>query len=227
VAGGDRADRRARPAENRLAECHSFKDVNKVLSSTRYTVAWRAVGLAMASYEIARDYALEREQFRKPIASFQLVQDKLARMLADVTTMQLLCWRASTLAGDGRLTDGMASMAKLHCSSRARSVVADARDILGGDGILLEHDVARHFADMEAIFTFEHRLHPGADRGTRDHRHPGDLRRRKARVATRQLSGLHAAFLHGVDRSVSPGRRLSVGSTALQDVKRDQRPRTV
>ncbi len=143
------------PAENRLAECHSFKDVNKVLSSTRYTVAWRAVGLAMASYELARNYALERNQFRKPIASFQLVQDKLARMLADVTSMQLLCWRASTLAADGRLTDGMASMAKLHCSSRARSVVADARDIFGGNGVLLEHGVARHFADMEAIFTFE------------------------------------------------------------------------
>ena len=141
--------------ENRLAECRSFKDVGKVLTSTRYTVAWRALGLAMTAFELARDHALEREQFGKPIASFQLVQDKLSRMLAEVTTMQLLCWRASVLAGEGRLTDGMASLAKLNNAAKARAVVADARDILGGDGILLEHHVARHFADMEAIFTFE------------------------------------------------------------------------
>ena len=143
------------PVENRLAGCHSFKDVGKVLTSTRYTVAWRALGLAMAAFELARDHALKREQFGKPIASFQLVQDKLSRMLAEVTTMQLLCWRASVLAGEGRLTDGMASLAKLNNAAKARSVVADARDILGGDGILLEHHVARHFADMEAVFTFE------------------------------------------------------------------------
>ena len=141
------------PVENRLAGCHSFKDVGKVLTSTRYTVAWRALGLAMAAFELARDHALEREQFGKPIASFQLVQDKLSRMLAEVTTMQLLCWRASVLAGEGRLTDGMASLAKLNNAAKARSVVADARDILGGDGILLDHHVARHFADMEAVFT--------------------------------------------------------------------------
>jgi glutaryl-CoA dehydrogenase len=143
------------PVENKLAGCHSFKDVGKVLTSTRYTVAWRALGLAMAAYELARDHALEREQFGKPIASFQLVQDKLSRMLAEVTTMQLLCWRASVLAGEGRLTDGMASLAKLNNAAKARAVVADARDILGGDGILLDHHVARHFADMEAVFTFE------------------------------------------------------------------------
>ena len=143
------------PAESKLAGCHSFKDVGKVLTSTRYTVAWRALGLAMAAFELAREHALEREQFGKPIASFQLVQDKLSRMLAEVTTMQLLCWRASVLASEGRLTDGMASLAKLNNAGKARAVVADARDILGGDGILLEHHVARHFADMEAVFTFE------------------------------------------------------------------------
>ena len=143
------------PAENRLAGCDSFKDVGRVLTSTRYTVAWRALGLAMAAFELAREHALEREQFGKPIASFQLVQDKLSRMLAEVTTMQLLCWRASVLASEGRLTDGMASLAKLNNAGKARAVVADARDILGGDGILLEHHVARHFADMEAVFTFE------------------------------------------------------------------------
>ena len=143
------------PGENRLAGCHSFKDLGSVLTSTRYTVAWRALGLAMAAYEPARDYALEREQFGRPIAGFQLVQDKLSRMLAEVTTMQLLCWRASLLARDDRLTDGMASLAKLNNAAKARPVVADARDIMGGNGILLDHHVARHYADMEAVFTFE------------------------------------------------------------------------
>ena len=143
------------PSENRLPGCRTFKDLGRVLTSTRYTVAWRALGLAMAAYETARDYALEREQFGRPIAGFQLVQDKLSRMLAEVTTMQLLCWRASQLAQDGRLTDGMASLAKLNNAAKARQVVADARDIMGGNGILLEHHVARHHADMEAVFTFE------------------------------------------------------------------------
>jgi glutaryl-CoA dehydrogenase len=142
-------------AGNKLAGANSFKDTGRVLTSTRYTVAWRALGLAMAAFELARDHALERRQFGKPIASFQLVQDKLSRMLAEVTTMQLLCWRASVLAGQGRLTDGMASLAKLNNAAKARAVVADARDIMGGQGILLDHHVARHFADMEAVFTFE------------------------------------------------------------------------
>ena len=143
------------PAENKLAECHSFKDVSKMLDRTRYTVAWRALGVAMASYELALAHALQREQFGQPIAGFQLVQDKLARMLAEVTTMQLMCWRLSTLADEGRMTAAMASLAKMNCAAKARAIVADARDILGGDGILLDHHVARHHADMEAIFTFE------------------------------------------------------------------------
>jgi glutaryl-CoA dehydrogenase len=143
------------PAENRLAECHSFKDVSRMLDRTRYTVAWRALGVAMASYELALAHALRREQFGQPIAGFQLVQDKLARMLAEITTMQLMCWRLSTLADEGRMTAAMASLAKMNCAAKARAIVADARDILGGDGILLQHHVARHHADMEAIFTFE------------------------------------------------------------------------
>jgi glutaryl-CoA dehydrogenase len=143
------------PAENKLAGCHSFKDVSKVLDRTRYTVAWRALGLATASYELALAHALQREQFGQPIAGYQLVQDKLARMLAEITAMQLMCWRLSKLADAGRMTPAMASMAKMNHAAKARAIVADARDILGGDGILLENHVARHHADMEAIFTFE------------------------------------------------------------------------
>jgi glutaryl-CoA dehydrogenase len=143
------------PVENKLAECHSFKDVSKVLDRTRYTVAWRALGLATASYELALAHALRREQFGQPIAGYQLVQDKLARMLAEITSMQLMCWRLSKLADSGRMTAAMASLAKMNHAAKARAIVADARDILGGDGILLDNHVARHHADMEAIFTFE------------------------------------------------------------------------
>ncbi|MGY1747520.1 acyl-CoA dehydrogenase family protein [Blastococcus sp. SYSU D00695] len=143
------------PAENRLAGCRSFKDVSQVLDRTRYTVAWRALGLATASYELALAHALQREQFGQPIAGYQLVQDKLARMLAEITAMQLMCWRLSKLADADRMTPAMASLAKMNHAAKARAIVADARDILGGDGILLDHHVARHHADMEAVFTFE------------------------------------------------------------------------
>jgi glutaryl-CoA dehydrogenase len=143
------------PAENRLPGCRNFRDVAEVLTRTRYTVAWRALGLALGAYEAALAYAKERVQFGRPIASYQLVQDKLSRMLAEITAMQLLCLRLSELADDGRLTAGMASLAKMNHAAKAREIVGMARDILGGNGILLENHVARQHADMEAIFTFE------------------------------------------------------------------------
>jgi len=143
------------PAENRLPGCRNFRDVAGVLSRTRYTVAWRALGMALGAYEAALAYAKERQQFGKPIAAYQLVQDKLSRMLAEITAMQLLCLRLSELADDGRLTAGMASLAKMNHAAKAREIVGMARDILGGNGILLENHVARQHADMEAIFTFE------------------------------------------------------------------------
>jgi glutaryl-CoA dehydrogenase len=143
------------PEENRLAGCTSFRDVARVLTVTRYTVAWRALGVALAAFEHALAYAAEREQFGRTIASYQLVQDKLSRMAAEITAMQLLCLRLSHLQEEGRLTGAMASLAKMNHAAKARAVVADARDILGGNGILLENHVARHHADMEAVFTFE------------------------------------------------------------------------
>ena len=143
------------PAENRLANCRSFKDVAQVLDRTRYTVAWRALGIAEAAYELALRHTLQREQFGQPIAGYQLVQEKLARMLAEVTSMQLLSWRLAKLADEGRMTAAMASMAKMNNAKKARQIVADARDLFGGDGILLEHHIARHHGDIEAIYTFE------------------------------------------------------------------------
>ena len=143
------------PAGNRLEGCRSFGDVARVLTRTRYTVAWRALGHALAAYEAALAYAKEREQFGRPLAGFQLVQDRLVRMLAEITSMQLLCLRLSQLALEERLTPGMASLAKMNNAAKTRWVIGEARDILGGNGILLEHHVARHQADMEAVYSFE------------------------------------------------------------------------
>jgi glutaryl-CoA dehydrogenase len=143
------------PAENRLADSHSFKDTSLVLTATRSGVAWEAIGHAVAAYEIALNYAKERVQFGKPLISFQLIQNKLANMLANVTTMQLLCLRLSQLQEEGKMTAAMASLAKMNNARLAREVVADAREMLGGNGILLEYHIARHHADIEAVFTYE------------------------------------------------------------------------
>ena len=143
------------PAENRLANSRGFGDAVRVLTPTRHNVAWEAVGHAVAAYELALTYVKERVQFGKPIASFQLIQGKLARMLADITAMQTLCFRLSQLRAEGRMTIAMASLAKMHNAKRAYQVVADARDILGGNGVLLEYHVARHLADMQAVYTYD------------------------------------------------------------------------
>jgi glutaryl-CoA dehydrogenase len=143
------------PAENRLANSRGFGDAVQVLTPTRHNVAWEAVGHAVAAYEVALTYAKERVQFGKPIASFQLIQGKLAKMLADITAMQTLCFRLSQLRAEGRMTIAMASLAKMHNAKRAYQVVADARDILGGNGVLLEYHVARHLADMQAVYTYD------------------------------------------------------------------------
>jgi glutaryl-CoA dehydrogenase len=143
------------PAANRLARSRSFKDTGAVLTATRSGVAWEAIGHAIAGYEIALQYAKQRTQFGKPLASFQIIQQKLAGMLANVTTMQLLCLRLSQLQAEGKMTDAMASLAKMNNARLAREVVADAREMLGGNGILLEYHIARHHADIEAVFTYE------------------------------------------------------------------------
>jgi glutaryl-CoA dehydrogenase len=143
------------PVDNRLAFSRSFKDTARVLAATRSGIAWQAVGHAMAAYEIALSYTKERIQFGQPLASFQLIQNKLAGMLANVTSMQLLCLRLGQLQAEGKMTDAMASLAKMNNARLAREVVAEAREMLGGNGILLEYHIARHHADMEAVFTYE------------------------------------------------------------------------
>jgi glutaryl-CoA dehydrogenase len=143
------------PVANRLVRSRTFKDTGKVLTATRYGVAWEALGHALACYEAALTYAKERTQFGKPLAGFQLVQNRLAWMLAEITAMQLICHRLSVLAAKGKLTPGMASLAKMNNARKTRAIVAGAREILGGNGILLDYHVARHQADMEAVFTYE------------------------------------------------------------------------
>ena len=143
------------PAENRLANSHSFKDTSSVLTATRSGVAWEAVGHAVAAYEIALKYAQERIQFGKALVNFQIIQDKLAKMLANVTSMQLLSLRLGQLQQEGKMTAAMASLAKMNNARLAREVVAEAREMLGGNGILLEYHIARHHADIEAVFTYE------------------------------------------------------------------------
>ena len=143
------------PAENKLEGANSFKDTNKVLTATRGGVAWEAIGHAIASYEAAVQYAKERVQFGKPIASFQLIQNKLANMLSEITNMQLMVYRLSQLQEQGKMTGPMASLAKMNNAKKSKQVCADARDIMGGNGVLLEYHVARHLSDMEIVYTYE------------------------------------------------------------------------
>jgi glutaryl-CoA dehydrogenase len=143
------------PAENRLALAGSSKATAQVLVMTRVGVAWEAVGHAMAAYEIALNYSKQRQQFGRPIAGFQLTQMKLVKMLAAVTSMQFMTLRLSQLLAEGKLTDAQASLAKMHNAATARECVALSREILGGNGILLDYKAARHFADMEAVYTYE------------------------------------------------------------------------
>jgi glutaryl-CoA dehydrogenase len=143
------------PAENRLPGASSFKDTGRVLAGTRSTCAWAALGHAVAAYDTALTYAKRREQFGRPLASFQIVQDRLVKMLAEVTSMQLYCLQIGRLAERGELSDTIAGLAKLNNTRKARQVCAEARDMLGGNGILLENHVIRHMADIEAIHTYE------------------------------------------------------------------------
>jgi glutaryl-CoA dehydrogenase len=143
------------PAENRLPGGRSFKDTARVLAATRSSCAWAALGHAVAAYDAALVYTQRRTQFGRPLCSFQIVQERLVKMLAEVTAMQLYCMQIGRLAEQGRLTDTIAGLAKLNNTRKARQVIAEARDLLGGNGLLLDYHVIRHMADIEAIHTYE------------------------------------------------------------------------
>jgi glutaryl-CoA dehydrogenase len=141
--------------ENRLQNDVSFRDTARVLRMTRGFVAWEAVGCQMGAYENALLYAQQREQFGKPIASFQLVQDLLVKMIGNITACQCMVMRLSHLQDQGKLADEHASLAKAFCTVKMRETVGFARELLGANGILLDYNVGRFVADSEAIYSYE------------------------------------------------------------------------
>ncbi len=144
------------PDANRLQGGEqSFRDTAKVLRQTRYLVGWESTGCQMGAYEHALKYAQERLQFGRPIASFQLIQELLARMLANITACQCMVVRTAQLDDQGKLTDAQAALSKAFTTSKMRETVAWGREILGGNGIVLDYDVARFFADAEAFYSYE------------------------------------------------------------------------
>jgi glutaryl-CoA dehydrogenase len=143
------------PESHRLEKATSFRATADVLRMTRAGVAWQAVGCALGAYEIALAYAGRRHQFGRPIASFQLIQDLLVKMLGNVTASQCLLVRLAQLQDEGVMEDHHASLAKAFCTVRMRETVGWARELLGGNGILLEENVGRFVADAEAIYSYE------------------------------------------------------------------------
>src|SRR5204862_810733 len=126
---------------DRLPGANTFKDTAAVLASTRNTVAWSALGHATAAFDAAAAYCRQRQQFGKPLVAFQIVQERLVRMLAELCGMQLYCLRLGRLIEEGRLSDTIAALAKMNNTSKAREVILAARDLLGGNGILLDFHV--------------------------------------------------------------------------------------
>jgi glutaryl-CoA dehydrogenase len=143
------------PEGNRLQNDASFRDTARVLRMTRAFVAWEAVGCAIGAYENALAYAQNREQFGKPIAKFQLVQDLLVKMLGNITASLCMVVRLSQLQDQGKLKDEHASLAKEFCTVKMRETVGFARELLGANGILLDYQIGRFVADAEAIYSYE------------------------------------------------------------------------
>jgi glutaryl-CoA dehydrogenase len=143
------------PEENRLQAGNSFRDTGRVLRMTRYGVGWMSTGCQMGAYENALAYAQQRLQFGRPIASFQLVQDLLARMLGNVTACQCMMLRLARMDDEGKMLDHHASLAKSFCTVRMRETVAWARELFGANGIIVDSNAARFFADAEALYSYE------------------------------------------------------------------------
>lgn len=143
------------PEELRLANVESFNDVAEMLRRMRVTVSWHAAAVQSGAFEAARRYALGREQFGRPIAGFQLIQEKLARMLGNLTASLGMAVRISQRQDEGVFAEVESSLAKRHTCLLMRETVALAREVCGGNGITLETDVARFHADAEALYTYE------------------------------------------------------------------------
>lgn len=140
---------------NLLPEAKDLKAPLKCLNQARYGIAWGAIGAAMACYEWAVEYTKGRTQFDKPIAQFQLVQEKLAHMLTEITKGQLLAWRIGRLKDEGKLHYAQTSMAKRNNVWVGLETARLARDLMGANGITLEYPVFRHMCNLESVYTYE------------------------------------------------------------------------
>ncbi|NQU33482.1 MAG: acyl-CoA dehydrogenase family protein [Bacteroidetes bacterium] len=149
------------PKENLLPNVKGLKGPLKCLNSARYGIAWGAIGAAMDCYDTALRYSLERKQFNKPIASFQLQQKKLAEMVTEITKAQLLAWRVGMLRNDDRATPAQISMAKRNNVEMALKIARDSRQILGAMGITGDFPIMRHMMNLESVITYEgtHDIH--------------------------------------------------------------------
>ncbi len=139
----------------RMQNVNSWRDVAGILRTMRSDVAWIAAGLQAGALEAAVKYVRSREQFGRPIGGFQLVQEKLARMLGNAVSSLGMAVQLSARQDAGEWSDTNSALAKMQTSLMARETVALGREVLGGNGILLEHDVARFFADAEAVYSYE------------------------------------------------------------------------
>jgi len=139
----------------KLANANSFRDTNKVLKVTRLAVAWQAVGQQLAAFDVARRYAVERTQFGRPIASFQLVQNQLVQILGNAVSSMGMMVRLSQLEDAGQAKDEQSALAKAFTTARMRESVALGRSILGGNGIVTDFEMAKVFADAEAVYSYE------------------------------------------------------------------------
>lgn len=149
------------PKENIFPEIKGLKGPLTCLSSARFGIAWGALGCAMDCYDTALRYAMQREQFGKPIAGFQLQQKKLAEMITEITKGQLLVWRLGVLRNEDRATPAQISMAKRNSCEFALKIAREARQILGGMGITGEFSIMRHMMNLESVVTYEgtHDIH--------------------------------------------------------------------
>ncbi|GJG85845.1 glutaryl-CoA dehydrogenase [Gemmatimonadetes bacterium T265] len=143
------------PESDRLQKADTFAATQQVLGLARCGTAWQGVGCAMGAFEAALGYAAERTQFGRPIGAFQLVQVMLVKMAGNLTAMLGLALRAARLQDAEGMRDERSALAKQFCAARCREVVGLARELMGGNGILLEYGAARLFADAEAIYSYE------------------------------------------------------------------------
>ena len=205
------------PEANRLQGGNSFRDTARVLRMTRYMVGWESTGIQMGAYEATLKYAQERLQFGKPIASFQMVQDLLAKMLANITACQCLMVRLAQMDDEGKLDDHHASLAKAFCTAKSRETVAWGRELLGGNGIVADYNVARFFADCRSALLIRRHLSDAESDRRQGHHRPRRLRVSEGEpaVAPRPCLADSPAYFQTGDANMAPATATLTPSPAV------------